>query len=136
MTSRRVWQGILVTIAAFATSVSPLLAQTANEGNDFSEQQKIDFLSKAKVIHNTRTKKGVTEPYRLTLSDGTVTHDGKFQIIHEDKPKMTFADGTIEFNFKDYWEFNIAGYQLAKLLGLENMVPVTVERTWNGMRGS
>lgn len=114
----------------------PMLARAENDGIDFTEQQKIDFLTKAKVIHSIHTAKGVTEPYRLTLSDGTVTHDGKFQIIHEDKPQMQFADGTTEFNFKDYWEFNIAGYQLARLLGLENMVPVTVERTWNGTRGS
>ncbi len=91
---------------------------------------------KAKVIHSTHTAKGITEPYRLTLSDGTVTHDADFQIVHEDKPQMQFADGTTEFNFKDYWEFDIAGSQLAKLLGMDNMVPVAVERSWNGMRGA
>ena len=130
----RLWIGLAVIICAAA--VLPALGQAANEGNDFTEQQKIDFLTKAKVIHNTHTAKGVTEPYRLTLSDGTVTHDGDFQPVHEDKAQMTFANGQTEFNFKDYWEFNIAGYQLAKLLGMDNMIPVTVERSWNGMRGS
>jgi hypothetical protein len=136
MISHRVRRGAFVVILACAGLVLPVLARAANEGDDFTEQQKIDFLTSAKVIHSTRTKKGVTEPYQLTLSDGTVTHDGLFQVIHEEKPQMQFADGTVEFNFKDYWEFDIAGYQLAKLLGLDNMVPVTVERSWNGTRGA
>jgi hypothetical protein len=136
MISRRVWQEVCVKALVLMAFAIPTCAQTVNEGKGFTEQQKIDFLTNAKVIHHTRTKKGVTEPYRLTLSDGTITHDALFQVIHEDKPQMQFADGTVEFNFKDYWEFDIAGYELAKLLGLDNMVPVTIERTWNGTRGA
>ncbi len=130
----QIWIGLA--ILAGAVAVLPALSQATNDGRDFTDEQKADFLMKAKVIHSTHTAKGITEPYRLTLSDGTVTHDGDFQVIHEDKPQMKFADGTIEFNFKDYWEFDIAGYQVAKLLGMNNMVPVAVERSWNGTRGA
>jgi hypothetical protein len=36
----------------------------------------------------------------------------------------------------DSYLYNLAAYELAKLLGLENMLPVTVERRWNGKIGS
>ena len=45
-------------------------------------------------------------------------------------------DGHTEINFKDSYHFNIAGYEVARLLGMDNMVPVYVERKWNGSRGS
>jgi hypothetical protein len=130
----RLWIGLAVMICAAA--VLPVLGQAANDGSDFTDQQKADFLMKAKVIKNKHTAKGVTEPYVLTLTDGTVTHDGDFQPIDEMKAQMQFADGHMEFNFKDSYKFNIAGYELAKLVGMDNMIPVTVERSWNGMRGS
>ena len=130
----RLWIGFAV--MACAVAVLPALGQAANDGSDFTEQQKADFLMNAKVIHHKQTAKGVTQPYQLTLSDGTVTHDGDFQPIDETKPVMRFADGRTEFNFKDSYKFNIAGYELAKLLGMDNMIPVTVPRSWNGMHGS
>jgi hypothetical protein len=130
----RLW--ISFTILICAVAVLPALGQAANDGNDFTDQQKADFLMKAKVIKSKQTAKGVTLPYQVTLNDGTVTHDGDFQPIDEMKPQMQFADGHTEFNFKDSYKFNIAGYELAKLVGMDNMIPVTVERVWNGKRGS
>ena len=41
------------------------------------------FLKNAKVIRTRNTDKGVTAPKRLTLSDGTITHDAVFQAIDE-----------------------------------------------------
>jgi hypothetical protein len=118
------------------TAVLPAQEQSTNTGDNFTEQQMEEFLLNAKVIHSTHTAKGITEPYRLTLSDGTVTHDASFQVVDETKQIMRFADGHTEFNFKDSYKYDIAGYELAKLLGLDNMVPVTVERDWKGQRGA
>ncbi|HEV3207523.1 MAG TPA: hypothetical protein VGZ28_11265 [Terriglobales bacterium] len=93
------------------------------------------FLLTAKVVKSERSKKGITEPWRLTLSDGTITHDASFQTIDEHKPSMQLASGT-ELNFVDSYKYNIAAYQLAELLGLDNLVPVYVERKWRGDTGS
>jgi hypothetical protein len=41
-----------------------------------------------------------------------------------------------ELNFVDSYKYNIAAYELAELLGLDNIVPVYVERKWNGNQGS
>ncbi len=49
---------------------------------------------------------------------------------------MTFADGRTELNFVDSYHYNIAAYELAKLAGTNDMIPVTVERRWNGQTGA
>jgi hypothetical protein len=87
------------------------------------------------VVNSQRSKKGITHPWRLTLSDGTVTHDASFQSIDEHKASMQLDAGT-ELNFVDSYKYNIAAYELAELLGLDDMLPVYVERKWQGSVGS
>jgi len=106
-----------------------------NEPNLTDEQER-EFLLNAKVIASKQTGKGITNPWKLTLTDGTVTHDASFQPVDEHKAKMEFSDGHTEYNFVDSYHYNIAGYELARMLGMDNMVPVYVERKWNGMIGS
>jgi len=95
-----------------------------------------EFMLTAKVIASKHTKKGITDPWRLTLSNGTITHEAVFQSIDEHKNSFQYADGHTEFNFVDSYKYNIAGYELAELVGMGDMVPVHVERQWNGMIGS
>ena len=71
----------------------------------------------------------------MTLTDGTLTHDAAFQSIDEFQRRADFSSST-EFNFRDSYHFNIAAYELAKLLGLGDMMPVTVERKYEGHLGS
>ena len=103
---------------------------------NLTDEQKKEFLLNAKVIATKQGGKGTTHPYKLTLSDGTITHDASFQPIDEHTFKKEFADGRTEYNFVDTYHYNIAGYDLACMLGMNNMVPVYVERKWNGMTGS
>ncbi len=101
-----------------------------------SEEQMKNFLRTAKVIKSKSISKGVTSPHRLTLTDGTITHDAAFQSIDESKPRMDFGNGKVEVNFVDSYRYDIAAYELAKLLGLGDMMPVTVERKWEGKTGA
>lgn len=98
------------------------------------------FLKDAKVIRNRGTETGVTAPRRLTLSDGNITHDAVFQAIDERQNVATLGGGarqsTVELNFVDSYKYNIAAYELARLLDLDHMMPVYVERRWNGQIGS
>ena len=81
--------------------------------------------------------KGVTETWRLTLKDDTLTHDASFhQYVDEREAMKTHPGGTVEVDFVDSYHYNIAGYELAELLGLAHMVPVSVERRWRGKRGA
>jgi hypothetical protein len=92
------------------------------------------FLRTAKIGVQRDVPKGVTNPKRATLDDGKRQHDAGIQVVHETKASYTTARGT-ELNFKDWWEFNVAGYELAKILDL-NMVPPYVERKVGGRSAS
>jgi hypothetical protein len=107
----------------------------ASDEPKLNEDQIREFLLKAKVVQSHQTSKGITAPWRLTLTDGTLTHDAAFQSIEEFKGRADFPSRT-EFNFRDSYHFNIAAFELAKLLGLGEMIPVTVERRWKGDKGS
>jgi hypothetical protein len=53
-----------------------------------------------------------------------------------DVTKPVFEAGKAsELNFQDSYRYNIAGYELAQLLGMEN-VPMSVERTIDGKRAA
>ena len=94
------------------------------------------FLLTAKIIKSQPARKGVTNTLRLTLTDGTITHDAHFQPIDEHKIGNRFSNGGTELLFVDSYKYNIAAYQLAEMLGLDDMVPVYVERQWAGKKGS
>jgi hypothetical protein len=100
-----------------------------------TKEQMRQFLLTAKVVKSQEAKKGITGTVRLTLSDGTITHDASFQPVDEHKAQKQLSSGT-ELNFVDSYLYNIAAYQLAELLGVDDMMPVYVERKWDGKTGS
>jgi hypothetical protein len=108
----------------------------ATDEPTLNKEQIKQFLLTAKVVGSHGSKKGVTAPLRLTLSDGTVTHDASFQAIDEHKPMATLSSGRTEMNFVDSYKYNIAAYALAELVGMDDMLPVYVERNWQGNTGS
>ena len=88
------------------------------------------FLMKAKVTNRRDAGSGVTGSSRVTLSDGRLTHDAHVQAV--DVARAVFTAGKAsEVNFKDTYRYNIAGYRLARLIGLDN-VPMSVERNIEG----
>ena len=127
--------------AVSACLASVCLAQKPVEGGpgdepNLTEDQKQQFLLDAKVVNSKQLGKGTTHPWRLTLTDGQVTHDAAFQPINEHKSVMKFDDGRTEVNFVDSYHYDIAAYELAKLVGMDDMIPVYVERKWNGQVGA
>jgi len=110
--------------------------EPAAKDQALSKEQIKQFLLTAKVVASKQTSKGITSPWRLTLSDGTITHDASFQAVDEHKIVAEFARGEKELNFVDSYKYNIAAYQLAELLGVDDMLPVYVERKWKGNSGS
>jgi hypothetical protein len=118
-----------------ACIVLPIGARAADDTPLTKEQIK-QFLQTAEVIKSKPSPRGVTHPLRLTLSNGTITHDASFQSIDEHKSETKLESGKVEINFVDSYKYNIAAYQLAELLGLDDMLPVYVERKWQGKTGS
>ncbi len=123
----------ILSVVSFLTFTAFLPAQQEPK---LSEEQIKNFLRTARVTASKNTSKGVTSPYRLTLTDGTITHDAGFNYVDETKSRIVFSDGRVEYNFKDCYKFDIAAFELAKLLGLGDVMPVTVERKWDNKWGA
>jgi len=116
---------------AFASIASAASAQA------LSRQEQAEFLRTARIVSSAPIGKGVTKPFRLTLTSGTLTHEAAFQSVDERRQmSRTGRGGTMELNFADSWRYNVAAPRVAELLGIGDMIPVSVERTWNGTRGA
>jgi hypothetical protein len=81
------------------------------------------FLLTADIVHSEPVGEGVTHPFRLTLRKG----DREVTAFWKDPRGM--MNGHLEG-----WQYEIAAYRLDKLIGLD-MVPVAVEREFNGKKG-
>jgi hypothetical protein len=94
-----------------------------------------EFLQKASIEKAVPAGSGVTDSFRLTLKDGELTHDAHFQSVDEKALRKDVGD-RYELGFVDSYRYNVAAYRLARLLGLEDMVPVSVEREWKSRKGA
>ena len=116
-------------LLALVLVLAPRLA-TPQQTAAFTPEQMAVFLATAPIIGEKSTSSGVTRPIRAMLSDGVFTHEAQIQTV--DQAKALFEAGKAsEVDFKDTYRFNIGGYRLALLLGLEN-VPMSVERNYKG----
>ena len=126
--------GLATTLAAAQAPVPSPSAAPA-----LTRDQMRQFLLTAKVIKSRDIGKGVTRPVRLTLTDGTLTHDAAFQSVDEigrfENLRGTGGVGA-ELNLVDAYRYNLAAEALAVAVGLQDMVPVHVERRWNGRIGA
>lgn len=113
----------------------PALVAQDDSHEKIPDDQKREFLLTAKIVDARKTAKGITSPWRLTLDNGAFKHDAAFQAIDERKATYQTNQGT-ELNFRDSWHFDVAAYEIAKLLGLDSMMPVTVERVYRGDHGA
>jgi hypothetical protein len=94
------------------------------------------FLRVARVTGMKTLGTGITHPSKAALTDGTRNLNGVWKTIDENRPGVTqFERGRFEVDFRDSYKFEIAAYELDKLLGL-GLVPPTVEREINGQKGS
>jgi hypothetical protein len=123
-------------LVAVTISVLCPVTLTGADEPTLSKDQMKQFLLTAKVIRSRPANKGITSTFRLTLSDGTLTHDAHFQPVDERKSIMKFSDGRTEMNFVDSYKNNLAAYALAELIGFDDMMPVYVERKVDGKMGS
>jgi hypothetical protein len=124
-------------LATTGTCLVALLAWGANplRSDVLTIDQQESFLRTAKVMSAKGNKKGVTETIRVTLTDGKIIHDASVQRIYEHKQSYQLPSGTI-LNFKDTYEDNIAAWRLARLLGLSDLLPPSVDRKYQGQNAS
>lgn len=104
-----------------------------------SVDEQLAFLKNAKVVSSRPIGKGITGALRLTLNDGTRTHDAAFQKVDDKSSDQDIRSGKKragELRFVDSYRYNIAAWDIARLLGLERMMPATIERRYRGDVGA
>ena len=82
-------------VSVLACVMLPFAASAAVETPLTKEQIK-QFLQTAEIIKSAPSTKGVTHPWRLTLSNGTIAHDAAFQPVDEHKAEMKLESGKVE----------------------------------------
>jgi hypothetical protein len=103
-------------------------------GTNLTPAQQETFLKTAAIGAARAAGEGVTDSKRITLSDGTLTHDAHLQTIDIFKPVYRTKTFT-EYNFRDSYKYNVAAYRIAKLLGID-YTPVCVYRVVEGTPAS
>jgi len=116
---------MILVIAALGMGTRLLAQFTAAEIANYDKWE--DFLKTATVVGQKQLTgaEAVTNPYVLTLEKDGVQHKALWKNVYGLRVK----------GFKETWKGEIAAYRLNRLLGL-NMVPPTVEREFQGEKGS
>jgi hypothetical protein len=83
-----------------------------------------EYLKTAEIVGSEDIPEGVTKPIRLFLKMGEIEASGAWKMVKG-----------IREGVKEGWRYEIAAYEMDKLLGL-NMVPTTAEREFKGEKGS
>lgn len=123
--------------AAAPQAVAPETAAPQAALADVDAQ--LAFLGTAKVVSSRPIGKGVTGAKRVTLSNGTRTHDAAFQAVAKESLEQDLRRGRRrggETLVVDHYRYNIAAWRLAHRLGLGYMMPATVERAIGGHPGA
>jgi hypothetical protein len=121
---------VLLLTAPWPSSAQPL-APASPAATTLSASEMEKFLLDGRIVKKKESSKGVTSAYRVTLSDGALTHDAQVQNVDIEKAYFDVGPKKSEVNFKDSYRYNVAAYRLAVLLGLDN-VPMSVERNVEG----
>lgn len=129
---------LVATVALTVSLLAGTPAVQARQGAPSRDTQLV-FLKTARIIDARPIGKGSTGALRLTLSDGVLTHDASFQHINQELKALTMPDALRpkgELMFVDSYRYNIAAWGVAQAVGLDHMMPATVERMHNGRRGA
>ena len=115
----------IISISTICLIAVTSLAQQSSTLNLTAEQME-EFLRTAKIGARKPIGIGVNDTSSAVLDSGKLQHRAHIAVVDIAKASFQGTQGT-EINFKDSWKYNVAAYELAKLLGFE-MVPPSVER--------
>lgn len=99
-----------------------------------SREEMEEFLRTAEVVSMRELSTGITRPDKVLLEKDGIRMSAVFRTVNYSKRKWNSSRGP-RLNFRDKYIFEVAAYELGKLLGLEN-IPPTVLRKIDGKEGS
>jgi hypothetical protein len=113
-----------------------MTSPTGAGGLPLTGEEAEDFLRNAEIMKVEEFEtKGITEPQRAILTDGTIEARAVFKDVDEFHNKETLTSGRTVARLKDSYRHEIAAYEVDKMLGL-GIVPPCVERKIKGKRGA
>jgi hypothetical protein len=125
--------GVLVLLSLLLAAPTPARPQSTQP---LTRAEMATFLATAKIVSDKPIPVGVTRPLRVTLDDGRVRHDAAFSSVELRRTVMHFESGRTEIGFVDSYRYTLAAYRVAELVGLDGMMPVTVERVYQNRKGA
>lgn len=100
------------------------------------EEAILDFLAHATVIESRRTAGGTNRPFKLTLERDGVRAHAVFRTVDRNREAGSRLRPRLrETRPRDSYVFEVAAYEIARLLGLRRVPPVVL-RTIDGRTGS
>ncbi len=128
---------VALTMVAVATGEVGFSAGDHAVGLPLSGKEAVEFLRLAEVVGEPVAfdSVAITEPVRVTMTDGNRTLRAIFKdenVLHH---RFRFGDGREVDNVRDSYKHEIAAFELATLLGLD-LVPPCVERSLFRRTGS
>lgn len=99
-----------------------------------SDEEILEFLRTADVVSMKTLSDGVTKPEKVLLEKNGIQMNAIFRDVDVFKRKWKSRDG-LKVNFRDSCLFEIAAYELGRLLGM-NSIPPVLERKIKGKKGS
>lgn len=124
-------------ISSLTATADPLawLGPEGQETRFASLAELQDFLQTARILQIKEIGVGVTRPRRLLLEKDGVRLHAHFQSHDDARDRVRLQSGVVELNYRDSYKFNIAAYELSRLLGM-NTVPPSFPRTVRGESGA
>ena len=130
-------RSLVILTILMSAAVCPSAAQDGPAAGkpQFTLDEMEGLLLKGRIEDRKGSPRGVTDAYRVTLSDGQRTHDAQVQNVDIFRTTFEVDPKHTEFNFHDTYRYNIAAYRLARLIGLDN-VPMSVPRLVDAKRAA
>jgi len=100
-----------------------------------SPEEVQEFLRTAKIAKMKDIPTGITQPRKASLQKDGIQMHAVFRDMNMEKDVARMATGAMEMHFRDSYIFECAAYELAMMIGLDNVPPV-VSRRVNSTDGS
>ena len=99
-----------------------------------SVEEMEDFLRTAEVVSSRELGEGITRPKKILLEKDGIRMNAIFRSVDIFRRKWKSQSGD-KINFRDFYGFECAAYELSKLLGMQNYPPAVL-KTIEGTKGS